>query len=177
VQPTAAQRSLEPQPYFEVKVVIPWLLVLVIPFLTYHLGRKAKVDDDINSLVVKDVHDFLERIETLARLIAAHQAGSPSHGDNLEKSREHLTTLRVSALAVSNRIIRSFKSEADKVGWESAYLDWKKATAADAGWITNKSKKLSREAISAIDVASGIYAEAITDIRNGIATRRIKLKK
>jgi hypothetical protein len=154
---------------------LPWTLITV--FVGYKLGRRAKANDDTTTLVVDDVKLFLAKIEELCPLIAAHQAGTPSKGTSLEKSREHLTTLRKAAVAVHKRIQESLKSGNEQERWQGAYFKWRHSTDDDTGWITNKAKKWSRDSIKDLEKASDDYTQIISNLRNGIAQRRVKLKK
>lgn len=164
---------------FEAKVVIPWIVAVVgwgVAIALYCLTRRNKINDDLNDIVIEDIKEFLEKIEELTRLVAAHQGGCPCLGSDLKESRKHLTTLRQTAMAVSNRVHEALLNNNNSEEWKLMFREWKTATEGNTDWITNKNNKWSREKLTILERANEEYTGKIINFRNRVVTRRIKLK-
>jgi hypothetical protein len=174
------QNPIEPKTdLFEAKVVIPWVLALIgwaVAIALYRLTRKNKINDDLNDIVIEDIKAFLEKIEELTRLVASHQGGCPCQGGDLRNSREHLTALRQTAVAISNRVDRALLNTDDSDEWKKSYREWKSATEGNTDWITNRNKKWNRENMTLLEQANEEYTGKIINFRNRVVTRKIKLK-
>ena len=165
--------------HLEAKVVFPWVLAFVgwgVAIILHIQGRRNKISDDFNALVTADVKEFLEKIEELSRNVASHQSGCPCLGTDLKESRKHLTELRQKAMAIFNRIDKARCCESDREQWKMNFRAWKAATEGNTDWISNKTRKWTRDQMAILDEANSTYTGQITAFRNRIATRKVRLK-
>lgn len=168
-----------PSSGYEAKIVIPWIIAVIgwaFAGLFYFLNRKSKITDTFTDMVVGDVKDFLEKMEEISCAVASHQGACPCKGSSLKESRQHLTTLRRAAVAVSGRIENALVNGLDRDEWKNLFRQWKIDSEGETGWITNKNKKWSQTRTERLEKDNEKFIRQVTGFRNRIATRKIKIK-